>query len=470
MFSIKRRLILVSLFAIVILELITTGFIYDSTNHEIEEVYDARLSSFAKFFALFTPELLDDPSTQNWEAFLEKLQVSHNHGYSKEIRPYGHPYERNIIFQIVQDGKIILHSTPAPSEFLGKQGFQGYGQTEVNGEYWRYYQINIDSDADYTVLTAEKTKIRHELINEIALSTAVPLLVFIPIVAALLIFLINRFLRPLSDLEKAVSKRDIHKLDRIKVPEPTQELTPLVDELNRLLAQLEAAWQREKRFTRTAAHELKTPLAVLRLNAENALKADSEAERQQDLSNILISIDRTDRLIFQMLTLSKVESKLQIDAQPMYIPDILGQCIAYLAPLAIKNNQEISLDESAKQDPLATRLVDPILLESLFSNLIDNAIRYAGAQAKIEVLSFIENDDYVVQVKDTGAAISVEVREHIFEKFYRGHSERGDGAGLGMSIASDIAQLHQASLRLLPNQSEIGNCFEVRFFSPHQTS
>ena len=147
------------------------------------------------------------------------------------------------------------------------------------------------------MIVAEKVSIRKEMIDEIALSTAFPQLVLIPCLVILMIWLIELNFRPIAELKAAIAVRSVHKLNRIYVDKQTIELSPLINAINDLLTQLEQAWLREKRFTRMAAHEIKTPLTVLRLNAENALSSQSPEQLEQNLDNILKGIDRTDRLL-----------------------------------------------------------------------------------------------------------------------------------------------------------------------------
>lgn len=323
-------------------------------------------------------------------------------------------------------------------------------------------QPNIDQAA--FLVTAERHAIRSELINEIAISTGLPQLVLIPILALTIIFLVNKFLQPIDDLRKAIAQRNINKLDSIHVPLPTVELAPLVNQLNYLLAELNKAWQRERRLTRTAAHELKTPLAVLRLNAENALNSSNKNELRNDLTNILHGIDRTDRLIQQLLMLSKVEAEQAFHPEPIEVMACLRDVIASLAPIALKQKQELSLEGP---DIVMTQ-GNAMLLSILFSNIIDNAIRYSGTHSSIEITATCKNNSKVlasdmieVIVHDNGTTIQHDVRDKIFEKFFRGNTERGDGAGLGMSIVADIATMHGGNVMLLPPTDQQGNAFLI---------
>lgn len=231
----------------------------------------------------------------------------------------------------------------------------------------------------------------------------------------------------------------------------------MVETLNQLLNELEQAWQREKRFTRMAAHELKTPLTVLRVNAENALRSTNPEQLKQDLERIFKGIERTDRLIHQLLMLAKVESTQTLAKQPVELANVIKQVIADLAPIAFKQDQQLSFHGES------SRLWgDELLLGILFKNLLDNAIRYSGHSSQIAVELSGHDGEIEVRVSDTGAAIDNLTREKMFDNFYRANSQKGDGAGLGMSICRDIAALHGGQVLLLPRTDE-RNTFVVRF-------
>ncbi len=206
-----------------------------------------------------------------------------------------------------------------------------------------------------------------------------------------------------------------------------------------------------------AAHELKTPLTVLRVNAENALRSTNQEQLKQDLERIFKGIERTDRLIHQLLMLAKVESTQTLRKQPVELANVIKQVIADLAPIAFKQDQQLSFHGES------SRLWgDELLLGILFKNLLDNAIRYSGHSSQIAVELSDHDGEIEVRVSDTGAAIDDLTREKMFDNFYRANSQKGDGAGLGMSICRDIAALHGGQVLLLPRTDE-RNTFVVRF-------
>ncbi len=423
-------------------------FSFQSAKHEVEEVYDARLGQSAKLMFL-TLSVSKEESTlanysQLYQQWMRNIKLLSKEDDEKATK-FGHPYEQNLVFQFFRDNNLIWSSTPRLNPLSSSPNSSGYSNIELDGTPWRAFQLSFSPNehSNEYVVVAEKQTIRQEIIQEIAMSTLIEQVLLLPTLLLLLFWLIDRYFRPINELRNAITQRNVHRLDRIHVKDNTTELDPLVKAINSLLSELESAWYREKRFTRAAAHELKTPLTILRLNAENALQSNDPDQRRGDLENILKGIERTDRLIHQLLTLAKVESVSERILNTIELKPLLQSVIAELAPLALRRNQDISLIA-----PEVQLSGDPMLLSVLFRNLIDNAIRYSGANSDIQVTVSQKTNAIKVSVSDTGPEIPQETRDRIFEQFYRGHTETGDGAGLGMSICKDIADIHNATIEI----------------------
>ncbi|AOW85141.1 sensor histidine kinase [Vibrio mimicus] len=441
--------------------LISLYFSYTNAKHEVAEVYDARLGQSAKLLLMATSvsgkALAAQDQRKHFDQWMENIQRL-SKANDDVATLFGHPYEQYFLFQFYRDGKLLFSSDAHLPPLSSDKEAMGFFDINLNGERWRYFQLSQpEGYNDEYVLVAEKQSIRDEAVNEIASSTALPQLILIFCLIVVLIVLIERSFQPIQSLQSAIAIRSVHKLDRIYVEEPTVELSPLVETLNQLLSELEQAWEREKRFTRMAAHELKTPLTVLRLNAENALRSTNPEQLKHDLDRILKGIERTDRLIHQLLMLAKVESTQTLAKQPVDLAHVIKQVIADLAPIAFKQEQQLSFSGD-----YARLWGDELLLGILFKNLLDNAIRYSGHASQIEVQLSYHDDEIEVQVSDTGVPIDDLTREKMFENFYRANSQKGDGAGLGMSICRDIAALHGGQVMLLPRSDE-RNTLVVRF-------
>lgn len=442
--------------------IIALYFSYQSAHHEVYEVYDARLGQTAK---LFLSTLASEDSSldkikvnkrlEHWMGQIKALSRGEN-----ESTTYGHPYEENILIRIYHGKQVIWNSQPEIGTIPHEESYSGFGYTVIDGQKWRYFQLHdIPADGRLSpsyIIVAEKEAIRDEMMAELALSGLLPQILLILCIAFILYWLIERNFKPISELHFAITQRNINKLDEISVSRATVELSPLVDALNSLLNELDNAWKREKRFTRMAAHELKTPLAVLRLNAENAQRSRNQQELHNDLMQILKGIERSDRLIQQLLTLARVESVHELNFSPIELQSLVRNTISDLVPLALKNNQELSFngEKTYVQG-------DESFLRVLFTNLVDNAIRYSGQNTQI-IVSIVNENNYVdIYVSDTGEDVSDETREKLFESFYRSNREKGDGAGLGLAITKDIVELHNGIIQFLP-RNEGQNTFLVK--------
>ncbi|WP_176289955.1 sensor histidine kinase [Vibrio sp. JPW-9-11-11] len=461
-YSIKRQLTLSVGVLVSVLLLISLYFSFQSAKHEVEEVYDARLGQSAKLMLLTLSISKEESTLENHKKLFNQWMTNIESMSSLDddnVTTFGHPYEQNLVFQFYRDNTLLWSSAQGLQALSHSVDANGYADIVKNGTQWRAFQISLPQTkhANEYVVVAEKYQIRQEIIHEIALSTSIEQLLILPTLLLLLFWLIDKHFRPIKDLRTAITQRNVHRLDRIHVKDNTIELAPLVDSLNSLLSKLESAWQREKRFTRAAAHELKTPLTVLRLNVENALESNDPEQLRGDLHNILQGIERTDRLIHQLLTLAKVDSLAERVFDPIELTPLLQTVVADLAPLALKHKQDISLSSAN-----ITLSGDRILLEVLVRNLIDNAIRYSGEGSDIQINVTERSHSVKMSVSDTGPEIPQETRERIFEQFYRGHSSQGDGAGLGMSICRDIATLHRATIELMPRENA-KNTFVVTF-------
>lgn len=466
-FSIRRRLLWQTALIGSAMILIVGVLVYQEARHEIDEVYDARLGQEAKTLALGIRPLLALPPLQRDTLFEHWYrQILSVAGDSQDTgTDFGHPYEQNMLFQVLRgQDQVLLNSPSVSSVAVLDSDAPGFHHFVWQGEPWRGFQLLLPeadgSERGARLLIAEKQAIRTELINEIALSTVLPLGALIPLIVLMLAGLISLGFRPLKALGQAVALRSPANLDAIEVNPPTQELTPLVNQLNALLHHLQQAWARERRLIQTVAHELKTPLAVLRLDAENALRAGNRRELEADLNRMLNGIARTDRLIQQLLLLSKVEGEQALRFRPGDLAQSVRQRIRDLTPISEQKAQQLTYDGPAH----APMTGNWPLLDSLIANLLDNAMRYgpAGAPIRIRIAGGApEQDAYRLSVEDQGPAIAEGVRQRVFEPFFRGDTGAGDGAGLGLAIVNDIVRLHGGSVSLRPASGPTGNAFEI---------
>jgi two-component system sensor histidine kinase QseC len=270
---------------------------------------------------------------------------------------------------------------------------------------------------------------------------------------------VTRAQRPLEALAREVGGREARNLALIEAPGAPAEIAPLVAETNQLLMRLARSFDNERRFTGDAAHELRTPLAALRTQAEVALTTASDDRRRRALEQVVAGVERATRLVEQMLLLARLDAA---DLTPAFAPvDLAKTCREAMADAAARardRNVEVALDAQGE-------LVvpgDPVMLLALARNLVDNAARYAPDSGQVRVTLRREERSACLSVEDAGPGVPPEQRERIFERFYRGTEGRGEGSGLGLSIVRRVVELHGGSLGASSSPALGGLRVEVR--------
>jgi two-component system sensor histidine kinase QseC len=271
---------------------------------------------------------------------------------------------------------------------------------------------------------------------------------------------VGRGLGPLKKVAGEIAQRSPSQLQPLAVRDTPEEIRPLADSLNRLLGRLDEALESERRFTANAAHELRTPLAGLKTQAQVALRATGEPQRIQMLNKILEGVDRATHLVGQMLTLARLDpDAAAVQYGPVDLVQTAVAVVAERAPSALEKNIEIELTEDSR----GTVNGDAAALAILIRNLADNAIRYTPSGGRVEVSVATRVEGVTLTVTDNGPGIPELERARVFERFYRAPGSGGQGCGLGLSIAQRIAELHGASIELAAPVTGSGLRVTVRF-------
>ncbi|MFO1268509.1 MAG: ATP-binding protein [Rubrivivax sp.] len=300
--------------------------------------------------------------------------------------------------------------------------------------------------------------------------TLAPLLLALPVLAVLAWLAIRRGLRPLLDLGRQLAGRPASSpasVQPVVLHDAPSEMQPVLRALNELLARIESMWQAERRFTADAAHELRTPIAAIRAQAQVALAAagaGDTAVRQHALAATLEGCDRATRLVEQLLTLSRLEAGARVAMQPVDLAAVAHQVLADLAPRALGRSQELGLDVAP--DERGTHLIegDATLLAVLLRNLVDNALRYSPGGARVSVAVQRTNGHPCLTVEDSGPGIAAAERERLGQRFHRGEGHAASGSGLGWSIVERIAESH--GLQIAVDSSPTLGGLRVRLTAP----
>ena len=351
-----------------------------------------------------------------------------------------------------------------------------------------YTWVHLTSDKHTAGMTpvlvqvAETREKRSVLATEIIKGVMLPQFAILPLAVLLVWLALVRGIKPLSELEERIRERksdDLSPLDEKTVP---LEVAPLVSSVNDLLKRLKDSIATQKRFLADAAHQLKTPLAGLRMQADLAQrKGASEEDLKQSLQQIGRASVQATHTVNQLLSLARAEGAGAIDLQSCDMEALVSEVLNDSLPRAMEKGLDLGYDGVDHQTKRRFLKVqgNPTLLKEMVRNLVDNAIHYTPSSEErpgvitVRLLVDPYSQALAVQVEDNGPGISVAERERIFEPFYRALGSNVDGSGLGLPIVREIAQRHGAAVSVdiaHPGQTPPGACFTIRFAPIHKPS
>ncbi|MCW8833954.1 MAG: ATP-binding protein [Colwellia sp.] len=350
-------------------------------------------------------------------------------------------------YQVFSNEILLLKSNNAPSKAITTLE-KGFLDSSFSNQRWRIFVL---AENNIKVIVAQSVEQRIETVEHVLLEAILPIVYVIPIIGLLVFLAINRSLKPLNLLSKQLKQKNANDLTPIKVNENSAELKPIENILNLLLERLGNSFEREKRLSADAAHELRTPISVLKITAHNISVAfEDNSITQQHIHELNNNTVRMAHVIEQIITLNRTtpenfeQSKSLLDLRT-----VLQQVISDNYEKIECSQQSISL--KSESVPV---FGDAFSLEILFDNLIKNANKYSGKNTQIRV-STIQSENIVeVVVEDSGEGISQENLDKVFQRFYRVKQHVETGSGLGLSIVKHIVDLHKGKIVL--TQSELG--------------
>jgi two-component system sensor histidine kinase TctE len=299
---------------------------------------------------------------------------------------------------------------------------------------------------------------RHIVVRALAVE-----FLLIALTGALVAFGVSRGLRPLLELSRQVANRSASDLTPIAEHVP-REVRPLVDATNGFMARVRAAIAAQRRFIADASHQLRTPLSVLRAEADAALRREGAAELREAVERLRAHSEATSHLATQLLALARAEpdSAGAGALAPIDLASVARETCAALVPHALSHQVDLGYEGDG---PASVR-GDALLLRELLSNLVDNAVRHGRPAGRITVSVTSGGGTPAaptLAVEDDGPGIPAAERERVLERFYRVPGTRGDGCGLGLAIVNEVARRHGATLHLLDGPDGKGLRVEVRF-------
>jgi len=354
-------------------------------------------------------------------------------------------------------GTVLMRSASAPEAPYAPlaAGFSTQG-------VWRVFSLR---SGDLWVQAAERDDVRAEMSLKLAYAALAPLVAGIPLLLLLIAALVRYGLAPLAELAQRIERRQPGSLAAVRLARSTAEIEPVLAAINGLLQRVQSAMARERRFTADAAHELRTPLAALKIHAQNAARAASAAEREASLERMMAGLDRSVRLVEQMLALSRAAAPRAPAAEPVPLLQVVEDALDDVLPTLKGRGVKVSV----ASDPAEAELVlrgDRDKLTCLARNLLDNAARYAPPGSAIHVELAGRAGATTLTVRDEGPGIPPELRERVFESYYRIPGTPGDGSGLGLAIVREIAAEHGATVALGDGNDGRGTRISVSFPAP----
>ncbi|MDO6409858.1 MAG: quorum sensing histidine kinase QseC [Pantoea sp.] len=409
---------------------------WHQTRETVNELFDTQQMLFAKRLLALEPATL-----QNVTLPKNKALLNHHRGKQDDDA---------LAFAIFSgDGKLLLNDGEKGRDLQFADGRDGFRNGHLRGDddSWRLLWLT-SPDQRYRVVVGQEWDYRDDMTSDLAQSSIVPWLIALPFMLALLLALVWFELRPLKRLTASLHQRAADDDTPLPLARLPKEVQPLVLALNGLFSRMADLVQRERRFTSDAAHELRSPLAALRVQSEVIqLADDDEIVRKRALQQLDTGILRATRLVDQLLTLSRVEADdLRSEFQPTALAPLLQSVLAEHFPQAEQKHIDLQLHTTFQPVMNGHQL----LLALMLRNLLDNALRYTpdGGQVTVNLTA------RTLTIDDNGPGVSDEALTRLGERFWRPPGQTQTGSGLGLSIVKNIAQLH--AIRVAFSQREAG--------------
>ena len=342
---------------------------------------------------------------------------------------------------------------------LPPQAVLGFSDVAVGGSRYRVYSVQTPLQ---TIQIAQDLSARTARARTLAISATLPIALMAPLLMLAVGWIIRRSFAPVERIRRQVAER--HSDDLSPLPETglPEEISPLVGELNLLLQRIDQSFAAQKNFVADAAHELRSPLTALKLQAQSLRRSDDPAQQELALGRLNQGIDRAIHLLEQLLALARAESKDSAEAlAPVDLRDIVSLAIADLLPLAQAKGLDLGVTALPEPGQAMVR-GQAQALRILLRNLLDNAVKYTPAPGQVDVHLSVVNHTLHLAVEDSGPGIATEERDRVWDRFYRSQTTQNQGgSGLGLAIAQAIAQHHGMRCELRQSEKLGGLCVEL---------
>lgn len=423
--------------------LLALAFTWYETDHELKELLDAHLAQTASFLV---------------------AQVGDGHAAPEDFTaaPTLHKYQARVAFQVWHENQLLFRSEKAPDTPFRNDSQSGLTDLEVNGQAWRIFSTQGHAE-DVWIHVAELVNFRQDILLVSLKSAIIPMLLIFPALAFFIWGAIRISLTPLRNLSQEIGIRKASSLKQLAEGAGVIEVQPLVKALNHLFKRVELQMTNERQFTSDAAHELRTPIAAIRMQAQVALGATQPEAQKNALHDLLHACDRATRLISQLLDLSRLDA-FAVNHTSIDFPslDVVAATRFQLAEAGqewLVKKQKLSFEA-----PESLELkINPDWLAVIVRNLVDNASRYSPVGASINV-SWVSSPMPSLIIEDSGPGISETDMQRLGDRFFRVLGDNSTGCGLGWSIVKKIARICELQIDL--SQGQILGGFKVQVSWP----
>lgn len=406
-------------------------------------------------------ELLDSHLTQAAALLLVQQSGDFDEGDSHSVdAPILHRYAPRVMFQVFHDGRLAMRSANAPAHPMVDPGMKlkkGFATVQIDGDSWRVFGA-LGNEPNMQVYVGERTGARAAILWALLRSALWPMLIALPLLALAAWWAVRQGVAPIRRLGCAVADRQPDALNDVAIDGITSEMAPLVEALNNLFGRIGKLLEFERRFTADAAHELRTPIAAIRAQAQVAMVEADDELRRHALQGTVDGCDRAARLVDQLMTLSRLESSGEPALAAVDLVALSERVVSELALKALGKGQ--TLDFEAAQ--ACTVPGNETLLAVLVRNLVDNAIRYSPAKARVRVRIAHCDGGVALSVDDSGPGLAEADLARLGERFFRTPGSAESGSGLGWSIVRRIAAAHRLELQVGRSQDLGGLGVSVR--------
>lgn len=418
--SIRLYLLLALLATITLVNFVSLLHGYQSSMQKAQNLFDSRLESTAILIASANSRQVGQETVTNQQT----------------------PYT---FFQIIDDsGQLLTRSENAPDKVMGELD-EGFHIINFGSYRWRNY-VYRDTVLQRWVVVAERIDIRYMLAEDVVMESLLPIVMAIPVAALIIWFAVGIGLKPLNAFASQLSERKADDLRPIELDRVPKELTTVVNNTNSLLLRLAEAFDREQRFSADAAHELRTPVSVLKVHLHN-LRARLGND-DEDIILLRDGVERMGHLIEQILALYRTSpDQAAVKFESVDLFKLVQSLIARSYHAFESKQQEIEMDGES-------HIIEGnvFALDTLISNLLNNANKYTLEKGRIHVVVRRHEEGVLLRVEDSGPGIPEEQYQRVFERFYRLHGDQHNsgviGCGLGLTIVKHIADLHRAHIQL----------------------